>query len=121
MKFIEAQKGIGGGTTLYANGNIMENNSALTADKLARCYQGIDDIQWNKCENITDGVVVDGVLKSNNEFIETEAPATRAYATIVRYKSLYKNHFADRFDSFYMYQITANSINDFINEKMTSL
>ena len=52
-----------------------------------------------------------------NEFIETEAPATRAYATIVRYKSLYKNHFADRFDSFYMYQITANSINDFINEK----
>ena len=53
------------------------------------------------------------------EFIETEAPATRAYATIVRYKSLYKNHFADRFDSFYMYQITANSINDFINEKMT--
>ena len=53
------------------------------------------------------------------EFIETEAPATRAYASIVRYKSLYKNHFADRFDSFYMYQITANSINDFINEKMT--
>lgn len=30
----------------------------------------IDDIQWNKCENITDGVVVDGVLKSNNELIE---------------------------------------------------
>lgn len=44
------------------------------------------------------------------EFIEKEAPATRAYATIVRYKSLYRNHFADRFDSFYMYQISANSI-----------
>ena len=52
------------------------------------------------------------------EFIENEAPATRAYATIVRYKSLYRNHFANRFDSFYMYQISANSINDFINEKM---
>ncbi len=36
------------------------------------------------------------------EFIEKEAPATRAYATIVRYKSLYKNHFADQFDSFYI-------------------
>ena len=53
------------------------------------------------------------------EFIEKEAPATRAYATIVRYKSLYRNHFANRFDSFYMYQIGANSIDDFINEKMT--
>ena len=53
------------------------------------------------------------------EFIENEAPATRAYATIVRYKSLYRNHFANRFDSFYMYQIGANSIDDFINEKMT--
>lgn len=63
-------KGIGGGTTLYANGNIMENNSALTADNWQGVTKEIDDIQWNKCENITDGVVVDGVLKSNNEFIE---------------------------------------------------
>lgn len=55
------------------------------------------------------------------EFIEIEAPATRAYATIVRYKSLYKNHYKERFDSFYMYQITANMVNDFINEKMAYL
>ncbi len=55
------------------------------------------------------------------EFIENEAPATRAYATIVRYKSLYKNHYADRFGSFYMYQINANMINDFLNEKRTYL
>ena len=55
------------------------------------------------------------------EFIENEAPATRAYATIVRYKSLYNNHFKDRFGPYYMYQITANSINDFLNEKRTYL
>ena len=55
------------------------------------------------------------------EFIENEAPATRAYATIVRYKSLYKNHYAERFGSFYMYQINANMINDFLNEKRTYL
>ena len=55
------------------------------------------------------------------EFIENEAPATRAYATIVRYKSLYKNHYAQRFGSFYMYQINANMINDFLNEKRTYL
>ncbi|MBQ8836954.1 MAG: site-specific integrase [Clostridia bacterium] len=55
------------------------------------------------------------------EFIENEALATRAYATIVRYKSLYNNHFKDRFGPYYMYQITANSINDFLNEKRTYL
>ncbi|MBE6700390.1 MAG: site-specific integrase [Ruminococcaceae bacterium] len=55
------------------------------------------------------------------EFIENEAPATRAYATIVRYKSLYKNHYAERFGSFYMYQINANMISDFLNEKRTYL
>lgn len=53
-----------------------------------------------------------------NEFIEKEAPATRAYATIVRYKSLYKNHLKEPFGKYYMYQIVANMINDFINEKM---
>lgn len=55
------------------------------------------------------------------ELIENEAPATRAYATIARYKSLYNNHFKDRFGPYYMYQITANSINDFLNEKRTYL
>lgn len=53
-----------------------------------------------------------------SEFIEKEAPSTRAYATIVRYKSLYKNHLKEPFDKYYMYQITANMINDLINEKM---
>ena len=52
-----------------------------------------------------------------NEFIEKEAPATRAYATIVRYKSLYKNHLHPAFGKYYVYQISASMINDFINEK----
>ena len=63
-------KGIGGGTTLYVDGNIMENNAALTADNWQCVTKEIDSTKWNKCENITDGVVVDGVLKSNNEYIE---------------------------------------------------
>ena len=63
-------KGIGGGTTLYVDGNIMENNAELTADNWQGVTKEIDSTKWNKCENITDGVVVDGVLKSNNEYIE---------------------------------------------------
>lgn len=55
------------------------------------------------------------------EFIENEAPATRAYATIVRYKSLYRNHFEKKFGPFYMYQIHENMISDFINEKQVYL
>lgn len=52
------------------------------------------------------------------EFMSTEAPATRAYATLKRYDSLYRNHYKDVFDGFYMYQITSNMINDFISEKL---
>ena len=37
------------------------------------------------------------------EFIEKEAPATRAYATIVRDKSLYKNHYEKEFAKHYIY------------------
>lgn len=48
----------------------MENNAALTADNWQGVTKEIDSTKWNKCENITDGVVVDGVLKSNNEYIE---------------------------------------------------
>ena len=54
-----------------------------------------------------------------SEFMETEAPATRAYATIKRYNSLYRNHYAERFGSYYMYQISRNMIEDFLNEKRT--
>lgn len=52
------------------------------------------------------------------EFMSTEAPATRAYATLKRYDSLYRNHYKDIFDGFFMYQITSNMINDFISEKL---
>lgn len=55
-----------------------------------------------------------------NEFIETEAKATRAYATIKRYKSLYENHFKQAFGAYYMYRISANMIEDFFNLKKKS-
>ena len=40
------------------------------------------------------------------EFMEKEAEATRAYATIKRYRSLYKNHYKEPFGCLYMYQIS---------------
>lgn len=52
-----------------------------------------------------------------NEFIEKEAIATRAYATIKRYKSLYKNHLKDAFGAYFVYRISPTMIKDFINEK----
>lgn len=51
-----------------------------------------------------------------NEFIEGEASNTRRFATIVRYKSLYKNHFED-FAPRYLFQITEKSVQEFINSK----
>lgn len=51
-----------------------------------------------------------------NEFIEHEAPNTRKFATIVRYKSLYNNHFQE-FAPKYLFQITEKSIQGFINSK----
>jgi len=51
-----------------------------------------------------------------NEFIEVEAPNTRKFATIVRYKSLYNNHFQD-FAPKYLFQISEKSIQEFINSK----
>ncbi len=52
-----------------------------------------------------------------DEFITTEAPATRAYATIKRYNSLYRNHYQGNFGGLFVYQISANMVNDFLNEK----
>lgn len=50
------------------------------------------------------------------EFMESEAPNTRKFATIVRYKSLYSNHF-EEFAPRYIFQITEKSIQEFINSK----
>ncbi len=56
-----------------------------------------------------------------NEFMEKEAPVTRAYSTMVRYKSLYRNHFEEEFGPFFMYQINELMINDFIKRKQLCL
>lgn len=52
-----------------------------------------------------------------DEFISTEAQATRAYATIKRYNSLYRNHYKEIFGGLFVYQISANKVNEFFNEK----
>lgn len=52
------------------------------------------------------------------EFIEEEAPLTRKYTTIVRYKSLYRNQIEPEFASNYLYQITTERIQKFVNYKV---
>lgn len=51
------------------------------------------------------------------QFMAEEAPATRAYATIKKYISLYKNHLKKEFGPSYLYQISPNRIQEFLNEK----
>ena len=51
------------------------------------------------------------------EFIEREGKATRAYATLKRYDSLYRNHIKDEFGPLYVYQISDTMIIDFLNQK----
>ncbi|ACL75275.1 phage integrase family site specific recombinase [Ruminiclostridium cellulolyticum H10] len=51
-----------------------------------------------------------------DEFLENEAPNTRKFTTIVRYKSLYKNHFQDIAPR-YLFNITDKTIQEFINTK----
>jgi integrase len=52
------------------------------------------------------------------EFITEEAPLTRKYATIVRYQSLYRNQLSRELGAFYLYQITTDRIQKFINFKV---
>ena len=51
------------------------------------------------------------------EFIEREGKATRAYATLKRYDSLYRNHIRDEFGPLYVYQISDTMLIDFLNRK----
>lgn len=51
-----------------------------------------------------------------DEFLENEAPNTRKFATIVRYKSLYKNHFKDIAPR-YLFNVTDKIIQEFLNSK----
>lgn len=51
------------------------------------------------------------------EFIEREGKATRAYATLKRYDSLYRNHIKEQFGPMYVYQISDIMITDFLNQK----
>ena len=51
------------------------------------------------------------------EFIETEASATRAYATLKRYDSLYRNHFEPVFGCYYVYQFSSDMIRKFFAGK----
>ncbi len=52
------------------------------------------------------------------EFITEEAPLTRKYATIVRYQSLYHNQLSRELGTLYLYQITTDKIQKFINFKV---
>ena len=84
--------------------NKKEADKAL-ADAL---YQVNNYGEFVENQKITSSEVFD-------EFITTEAPATRAYATIKRYNSLYRNHYQGKFGGLFVYQISANMVNDFSN------
>lgn len=51
------------------------------------------------------------------EFIEFEGKPKRAYATLKKYDSMYRNHFKPAFGDFYIYKITAKALERFINER----
>lgn len=51
------------------------------------------------------------------QFIHEEAPATRAYSTIQKYESMYRNHLKEEFGPSYLYQISPNRIREFLNVK----
>ena len=54
------------------------------------------------------------------EFLSTEAEATRAYSTVVRYKSVYRNHLKDVFGPVHAYKISPIAINRFLDIKRKS-
>lgn len=74
---------------------------------------------YNKTGVITENKKVT-LAEVYNEFIEKEAPNTRKFATILRYKSLYNNHIKD-FAFKYLFQITDNDIQEFLNLKCENL
>ena len=49
--------------------------------------------------------------------IEREGKATRAYATLKKYDSLYRNHIKDEFGPLYVYPISDTMLIDFLNQK----
>ena len=51
------------------------------------------------------------------EFITEEAPLTRKYSTVLRYKSLYRNQIEPEFAEYYLYQISTDKIQKFLNYK----
>ncbi len=73
------------------------------------------------CELNNHGEMVENVKISfcdvYKEFIESEAKATRAYATLKRYDSLYRNHYEPEFGKYYVYQITSQQIKKFLADK----
>ena len=55
--------------------------------------------------------------QNSEEFIQVESSATRAYATILRYESIYRNHLQNEFGPLYLYQIDSKRIQTFLHEK----
>lgn len=51
------------------------------------------------------------------QFMAEEAPATRAYATIKKYESLYRAQLKEEFGPSYLFQISANRIQKFLYDK----
>lgn len=71
-------------TTLYLSGNYIERNESFNNDNWS--VMG-EPVNWTKCENISDGIEVNGVLKANDEYIYnypvTTASAIDIYSDVI--------------------------------------
>ena len=60
---------------------------------------------------------VDGKRRQvEKDGFKSEREATRAYATLKKYDSLYRNHIKEEFGPLYVYQISDTMIIDFLNQ-----
>ena len=101
---------VGWSTTLHVNGNIMEGNDTINADNWKGVKMDSSVSEWTKCERITDGVEVDGVIKPNNQYLDTHPVISQsvdaAYDEVLAYAGA--SHKRDSVDT--------RIVNDVINK-----
>ncbi len=84
---------IGWSTTLFADKNYIENDDSINADNWLGIKKGTNvgywENSWIKCENIYDGIYVNGELKPNDQYIYDypiiTQSADKAYDNVIQY------------------------------------
>ena len=98
--------------------NQIEKGGFTTQKAAAKAMNDVIYHYNNSGEYIEDQKVT---FQENFEhFMSVEAPATRAYATIQKYESVFKNHLKKEFGPSYLFQIRADRIEEFLHLKSTT-